>query len=203
MSRIWKCHKSHVFGANFLGGKIGWCLLLRLLRLCVTLTWWDKVRKHLTMFKIEKWKMKVVWLNMPIALVILESFGNWDHPSPCNICDYASSYKNHLRQHIKRTVQKIQTNATNTTIPLLRHRVWRIIWKCTVEKSQTSATYATLHPLIKAIWGNLGKRTVEKSKTNATNVTMDTLIMAIWGNIQKMHSRERSNATNATMPLLR
>ena len=120
----------------------------------------------------------------------------------CNICDYASSYKNHLRQHIKSTVQKIQTNATNTTIPFLRHRVWRIIWKCTVEKSQTSATYATLHPLIKAIWGNLGKGTVEKSKTNATNVTMDTLIMAIWGNIQKMHSRERSNATNATMPLL-
>ena len=77
-------------------------------------------------------------------------------------------------------MQKSKTNATNVTIPLLRHGVWRIIWKCTVEKSQTNATYATLHPLIKAIWGNLGKRTVEKSKTNATNVTIPPLNLKIW-----------------------
>ena len=61
-------------------------------------------------------------------------------------------------------LNKSKTNATNVTLPLLWHGVWRIIWKCTVEKSQTNATYATMNPLIKAIWGNIWKRTVEKVK---------------------------------------
>ena len=33
LSRIWKCRKSRVFGANFLGKKIGWCYIFRFLQL--------------------------------------------------------------------------------------------------------------------------------------------------------------------------
>ena len=69
-------------------------------------------------------------------------------------------------------LNKSKTNATNVTLPLLWHGVWRIIWKCTVEKSQTNATYATMNHLIKAIWDNIWKRTVEKSQRNATKATI-------------------------------
>ena len=34
LSRIWKCRKSRVFGANFLGQKIGWCSFYTFLQLC-------------------------------------------------------------------------------------------------------------------------------------------------------------------------
>ena len=33
LSRIWKCRKSRVFGANVLGEKFGWCYIFRFLQL--------------------------------------------------------------------------------------------------------------------------------------------------------------------------
>ena len=33
LSRIWKCHKSRVFGANVLGEKFRWCYIFRFLQL--------------------------------------------------------------------------------------------------------------------------------------------------------------------------
>ena len=57
----------------------------------------------------------------------------------------------------KRTVQWSQTNATNATIPLLKHAIWGHIWKCTVEKSQTNATNVTMHLLRQEIWGHIWK----------------------------------------------
>ena len=38
LSRIWKCRKSRVFGANFLGEKFSWCYNSRFLQLWVKIT---------------------------------------------------------------------------------------------------------------------------------------------------------------------
>ena len=37
--------------------------------------------------------------------------------SKCNQCDYASSQGSDLRKHLRRTVEKSQTYATNATMP--------------------------------------------------------------------------------------
>ena len=34
LSQIWKCCKLRIFGANFFGPKIGWCLFYAFLQLC-------------------------------------------------------------------------------------------------------------------------------------------------------------------------
>ena len=101
-------------------------------------------------------------------------------------------------------LEKSQTNATNVTMPLLMHSVWRDIWKCTPEKSHTNATNATLLLLMQAIWGNIWERTVEKSHTNVTSVTLHPLVQAIWWLIWKgTVEKSRRNATSVTLQLLR
>ena len=41
----------------------------------------------------------------------------------CNLCDFASSYASTLRNILKDTVEKSQTNAANVTMPLLRKAI--------------------------------------------------------------------------------
>ena len=83
-------------------------------------------------------------------------------------------------QIMKRTNQ---TNATNATMPLLRHAIWGDIWKRTVEKRQTNATNVIMPLMRQAIWGHIWNHTAEKSQANATNVTLPALIQVLWGNI--------------------
>ena len=52
LSQIWKCRKSRVFGANFLGKKFGWCYIARFLQLCFP----DKMSNY-----------QYVWLGKPLA----------------------------------------------------------------------------------------------------------------------------------------
>ena len=46
LSRIWKCRKSRVFGANFLGKKFGWCYIFRFLQL-----WWMRIAVFLSLWR--------------------------------------------------------------------------------------------------------------------------------------------------------
>ena len=64
LSRIWKCCKSRVFGANFFGEKFGWCYIFRFLQLCIHAT--NTNRNTSTNWKyklISAWKY-VVFHNM-------------------------------------------------------------------------------------------------------------------------------------------
>ena len=48
----------------------------------------------------------------------------------------------------KSTVEKNHINATNVSMPLLRHVIWGDIWKYTAEKNQTNANHVTF-PVLK------------------------------------------------------
>ena len=58
LSLIWKCRKLCVFGANFLGQKIGWCLFYAFLQLCAhmwqtqLMTWWNITAWHIQNIKV-------------------------------------------------------------------------------------------------------------------------------------------------------
>ena len=67
--------------------------------------------------------------------------------------------------HLKYTVEKSQTNATNVTMHPLRQAIWEHIWQHTVEKSQTSAVNVNFDSVLQTLWRPLSKYTVEK-KTN-------------------------------------
>ena len=44
--QIYKCRKTHIFGANFLGQTIGWCKFLRFLQLCGRMVWGTFLEKN-------------------------------------------------------------------------------------------------------------------------------------------------------------
>ena len=108
--------------------------------------------------------MQPVWLCILWSKQFEDTFENqqWRKPNKCYQCDFAYSQASNLRTHLKHTVEKNQTNATNAT---MRPLIWGNIWKHTVVKNQTNVTYATLHSLRQAIWGDIWKHTVWKSET--------------------------------------
>ena len=98
----------------------------------------------------------------------------------CNQCDFASSDASNLRKHLKRIVEKSQTNATIATMPPLMQAILGSIWKRIVEKSQTNATSVSMHLFKQALWKDIWKHTVGKSHKKATSVTLHCLMDTLW-----------------------
>ena len=90
----------------------------------------------------------------------------------CNQCDFASSWADALRTHLK-THSGEKSNKCNQCDFAYSDpsSLWRHL-KTHNGESQTNATNVIMHPFRQAIWGHIWKYIVEKSHINATNVIM-------------------------------
>ena len=141
-----------------------------------------------------------------------ERYQQWQISNNCDQCDFASSWTNSLKAHLKthsgakskkcnhceytlirpehfkghiwnHTVGTSLISVHILIMPPLIQPVWRTIWKCTAERGQTNAINVTFHLLGKPIWGHIWKYTVEKVRTNAINVSMPQQQKSVWKHI--------------------
>ena len=113
-----------------------------------------------------------------------------EKPWKCSQCDFASSYSHHLRLHLKSHIDGEKTNKR------------RDIWIFILEEIYINVICVIMQPhkqfTLKHIW----KHTAERNHTNVPSVSMHPLIYAIWGNICTVGAKNRTYATNASLPLM-